>query len=207
MNTKSVIIIAIMAFAVTFAVVNLMPVQRQKAKSTEAPQQDVRERPAQRAATSPAHLNSTGKEPVHSQESLNLTAAQRAQQPRAGAEVNPQPMPVAPQLGSPKALVQDPLAREALSLVGEDPEATEYWATAINNPNLPDEERKDLIEDLNEDGLVDAKHPGPEDLPLILNRIELIEELAPYAMDQVNADAFAEAYKDLLDMLDGQPVQ
>jgi hypothetical protein len=40
-----------------------------------------------------------------------------------------------------------------------------------------------------------------------LNRLQLIEELAPNAMDQVNADAFAEAYKDLVNMLAGQPVQ
>jgi len=54
---------------------------------------------------------------------------------------------------------------------------------------------------LNEDGLSDPDHPGPEDLPLILSRLRLIEEMAPYAMDEVNADAFAEAYKDLLNML------
>ena len=64
-----------------------------------------------------------------------------------------------------------------MSYVGEDPEANTYWAMAINNPHLPDEERKDLIEDLNEDGLSDPKHPGPEDLPLILNRIQIFEEL------------------------------
>lgn len=106
-----------------------------------------------------------------------------------------------------KPPIQDPDAREALSLVGADPEAEAYWAAAINNPNLPAEERKDLIEDLNEDGLSDPKNPGAADLPLILNRLELIDELAPYAMDRVNADAFQEAQKDLLGMLDGKPVQ
>jgi hypothetical protein len=39
-----------------------------------------------------------------------------------------------------------------------------------------------------------------------LNRIQLIEELAPDSMDQVNADAFAEAYKDLVNLASGQPV-
>ncbi len=105
-----------------------------------------------------------------------------------------------------KAPIQDPDARVALSFVGADPDAEQYWAAAINNPNLPAEERKDLIEDLNEDGLSDPKTPGPQDLPLIMSRIVLIEELAPYAMDQVNADAFAEAYKDLTNMLAGKPV-
>ncbi len=102
---------------------------------------------------------------------------------------------------------QDPTARMALSFVGADPVAEAYWIGAINDPSLSADERQNLIEDLNEDGLSDPKHPGPEDLPLVLNRIQLIEQLAPNAMDQVNADAFAEAYKDLLDMLAGKPVQ
>ena len=50
---------------------------------------------------------------------------------------------------------------------------------------------------LNEDGLSDPKHPGPEDLPLIMNRLVLIEKVAPTAPDQINADALEEAYKDL----------
>jgi hypothetical protein len=112
------------------------------------------------------------------------------------------------QNGQPKKAkppIQDPDARDALSLVGADPVAEEYWVSAINNPNLPAEERKDLIEDLNEDGLSDPHHPGPQDMPLILSRIQLIEELAPDSMDQVNADAFAEAYKDLVNLASGQP--
>ncbi len=103
--------------------------------------------------------------------------------------------------------VADPLARVALSFVGADPAAEEYWNDAINDPNLSAHERQDLIEDLNEDGLSDPRRPGMQDLPLILNRLQLIEALAPYAMDQVNWDAFMEAYKDLLNMLNGRPVQ
>ncbi len=102
-------------------------------------------------------------------------------------------------------VVQDPDARAALSSVGSDPNATAYWASAINDPNLPSEERKDLIEDLNEDGLSDPKHPGAQDIPLIMNRLQLIEDLAPNAMDPVDAQAFGEAYKDLVAMLDNQP--
>ncbi len=89
------------------------------------------------------------------------------------------------------------MAREMLAYVGADPEAEEYWFAAINDPDLPAKERQDLIEDLNEDGLSDPKHPGREDLPLILNRIALIEKIAPTAVDQVNRDALAEAHKDL----------
>jgi hypothetical protein len=106
--------------------------------------------------------------------------------------------------GRQKPPIQDPDARAALSFVGVDPQAEVYWASAINDPSLPAEERKDLIEDLNEDGLSDPHHPGPEDMPVIASRIALIEELAPQAMDQVNADAFAEAYKDLVGLLNGR---
>ena len=125
-------------------------------------------------------------------------------------ETNARAQKKAPQIQpavQPKEEIHDPDARVALSFVGMDPDAEAYWVGAINNPNLSADERQNLIEDLNEDGLSDPKHPGPEDLPLILNRIQLIEQLAPYAMDQVNADAFAEAYKDLVNMLNGQPVR
>jgi len=67
-------------------------------------------------------------------------------------------------------------------------------------PHLSATERQDLIEDLNEDGISDPKQPVLEDLPLIMARLDLIESLAPEAMDEVNADAFAEAYKDLLNL-------
>jgi hypothetical protein len=78
----------------------------------------------------------------------------------------------------------------------------EIWVLAINNPNLPPDERKDLIEDLNEDGFHDPRNPTSDDLPLIQSRIAIIEQLAPAAMDDVNADAFREAYKDLVNMRD-----
>ena len=106
-----------------------------------------------------------------------------------------------------KEPIQDPAARSALSLVGSDPEAEQYWMAAINDSTLPANERKDLIEDLNEYGLSDPKHPGSQDLPLILNRIQLIEQLGPSAMDAVNADAFAEAYKDLVKLASGGTAQ
>jgi hypothetical protein len=93
-----------------------------------------------------------------------------------------------------------PIAREALVLVGADPLAEAIWLDAINDPQRSAHERSDLIEDLNEEGFPDPKHVTPDDLPLIENRLSLIEQLAPDAMDQVNADAFAEAYKDLVNM-------
>ena len=71
---------------------------------------------------------------------------------------------------------------------------------AINDPSLSANARQNLIEDLNEDGLSDPRNPTLDDLPVIKYRIELIEYLAPYAMDKVNADAFDEAHKDLVNM-------
>jgi hypothetical protein len=117
---------------------------------------------------------------------------------RAKAARNSQPLAPqnAPGAGQKPPAV-DPLAREALGLVGIDPAAEAYWMDAINNPDLPEEERKDLIEDLNEDGLSDPKHPTIDDLPLIVRRIRIIEKLGPSAMDRVNAAAFEEALKDL----------
>jgi hypothetical protein len=119
----------------------------------------------------------------------------RAIEPRRAA-TGAEPAPVAP------PLVPKVLARSALELVGSDPDAEEIWVNAINDPNRSSEERKDLIEDLNEDGFPDPKNVTEDDLPLILSRLLLIEELAPEAIDEVNADAFQEAYKDLVNMLE-----
>ncbi len=110
----------------------------------------------------------------------------------------------------PKEPIQDPDARVALSLVGVDPDAEDYWISAINDPALPPEERKDLIEDLNETGLANPHQPGADDLPIIASRLQLIEELASNpnfiaGLDQVNKDAFAEAHKDLVNLLAGKP--
>jgi hypothetical protein len=102
--------------------------------------------------------------------------------------------------GQPKQEIQDPAARDALSLVGADPQAEAYWLKAINNPNLPADERRELIEDLNQDGFPDKKHLTANDLPLILNRLALLEKLD--AMDDVNAAAIQEAHKDLVKMRD-----
>ncbi len=120
------------------------------------------------------------------------------------AEAAPSPKS-AKRTPKPKPPIQDPTARVALSFVGLDPDAECYWVSAINDPTLPAEERKDLIEDLNEDGLSDPHHPAPEDMPLIASRILLIEELAPVATDPVNARAFQEAYKDLVNLCNGRP--
>jgi hypothetical protein len=98
-------------------------------------------------------------------------------------------------------LVPQEVARMALGFVGADADAEEIWVNAINDPNRSPDDRKDLIEDLNEDGFPDPKNITQDDVPLILSRLELIEELAPDAADDVNEAAFEEAYKDLVNML------
>jgi hypothetical protein len=108
--------------------------------------------------------------------------------------------------------LRDPIARVALSLVGIDTDAEDYWFAAINDLTLPANERQNLIEDLNEEGLSDPEHPTIDDLPLIFSRLELIETIAPDAADDTNAAAFNEAYKDLLNLAElamggGEPVR
>lgn len=92
-------------------------------------------------------------------------------------------------------------ARAALGRLGHDPDADEIWIELINDPGLSADARSNLIEDLNEDGL-SYRNLTMDDLPVIEYRLELIEELLPYAMDQVNEDAFKEARKDLVNMSD-----
>lgn len=128
-------------------------------------------------------------------------AQTKVQTPKTPAKtVQAPPASTGSQAPPTKAEIMDPMARSALSFVGADPDADEYWIGAINDPRLSADERQNLIEDLNEDGISDPQHPTVEDLPLIVNRLMLIESLASDAIDQVNADAFQEAYKDLANM-------
>ena len=94
-------------------------------------------------------------------------------------------------------LVPVNVARDALAMVGTDPAAEAVWIEAINDASLSAHTRQDLIEDLNEQGFDDSHHVTADELPIVLNRIALIEQLAPDSMDEVNYAAFQEAYKDL----------
>ena len=98
-------------------------------------------------------------------------------------------------------LVANVLAREALRLVGKDPDALVIWRRAINDPRLQAGDRSDLIEDLNDEGYDEQDAFTQADLDLILARLRLIEQEMPFAMDDTNAWAFTEAYQDLLGML------
>lgn len=95
------------------------------------------------------------------------------------------------------------MGRVALALVGVDPDAEEYWLESILDSSLPAKEREDLMEDLNEAGFVDARRPTAEDFPLIIARLQIIEEVIPFA-DDFMLRHLGEAYKDLANLLNGQ---
>jgi hypothetical protein len=118
--------------------------------------------------------------------------------------LGPQAVPIASALYSDTRLAssdaKEPLARLALNFVGSDAHANQFYQSAINDMTLTPSHRKNLIEDLNQDGFTDKKNLTARDLPLIENRIALIEQLAPGATDPANVAAFKEAYKDLVNM-------
>jgi hypothetical protein len=117
-----------------------------------------------------------------------------------------QAVPIAAQMYDDLRLTEsakkEPFARLALNYVGADAQADAFYQKAINDMNLNASHRKNLIEDLNQDGFADTKNLTARDLQLIQNRITLIEQLAPSATDPANVAAFKEAHKDLLKMLE-----
>ena len=66
---------------------------------------------------------------------------------------------------------KEPLARVALSYAGLNQQADQLYQAAINDPALPQDHRRNLIEDLNETGFADPKHLTQADLALIQKRI------------------------------------
>jgi len=133
--------------------------------------------------------------------------ASQGTKPDGKRKVVPPPVPAR----KPKEPLHDPAARVAMSFVGIDPEAEAYWLEAIFDSGLPENEREDLMEDLNEEGLSDHKHPGPQDLPVILNRLTIIEQILPHA-DEFMVTHLGEAYKDLVNLAEitqggGTPVR
>lgn len=122
---------------------------------------------------------------------------QPAPKPKQSPRIQAQSQPANPG----KEPLHDPDARAALAMVGLDPAAEQYWLDAIYDSSLPDNEREDLMEDLNEVGFDDPKNLTANDLPLILNRLALIQQIAPNT-DAFMAEHLGEAYKDLSNMAD-----
>ncbi|GAA5126237.1 hypothetical protein JIN84_15250 [Luteolibacter yonseiensis] len=108
-----------------------------------------------------------------------------------------------PRLAEPGS--KEPLARVALSYVGVDATALDLFHTALLDPALLPDQKRNLVEDLNEDGLSNRRAPTAEDLQIITKRYELTQ--AYLRQDYVQNDgvlneAFREADKDLRKMLE-----
>jgi len=99
---------------------------------------------------------------------------------------------------------REPLARVGLAYVGVSQEAAELWHTAVLDTTLKPDHRRELVEDLNTDGLGNKKNPTPQDLQIIAKRYELTQAYLQqdYTQnDPVLRKAFLEADKDLRNML------
>jgi hypothetical protein len=99
---------------------------------------------------------------------------------------------------------KEALGRVALAYVGANEQAIQLYHSAINDPSLSPDQRRNLIEDLNQDGLSNRRNPTPDDLKIIANRYELAQAYLqqPYVQnDPVATAAFQEALKDLTQML------
>ena len=193
---KTRIILTVAATAVIGGLVAGVLLKNKPAANKPAPEKIATAAPPK---IEPPVASPTETAPVAPEVKVSVAPEKPAAQPAAQKNNGQNPAP-------PKEPVRDPAAREALGLVGVDPNAEAYWTSAIFDTSLPDAEREDLMEDLNEDGLSDPKHPGPEDLPVILNRLAIIEQLAPQA-DDFMLEHLGEAYKDLNNLLAGKPVQ
>jgi hypothetical protein len=200
MNMK-IALVAGLTVAIGCAVAGVVVVMRQAARQTVKVERTAGLQ-ARRAAA-PAEASPASPEPSSPEQDVAPVAD--APQPAGGvqpptaANSGPAQSPQAPVADAP---ISKEVARSMLSYVGVDALAEEVWVQAINDSNRPSNERKDLIEDLNEDGFPDPHNVTLDDLPLIMSRIEIIERLAPSAMDKINSAAFQEARKDLVNMVD-----
>jgi type IV secretory pathway VirB10-like protein len=165
-------------------------------KTREAPAE-----PNTRDTREPASVNEVTVEPEWPapQPASAPPPPQADEQSNVPVQMEPAAAPPQTDSRSEEAAARERRGREALAMIGHDPAADEVWIQAINDPSLSASARQNLIEDLNEDGL-SYRNLTMDDLPVIEYRIGLIEDLRPYAMDKVNADAFDEAHKDLVNM-------
>ncbi|PWU12093.1 MAG: hypothetical protein C5B50_22085 [Verrucomicrobia bacterium] len=120
-----------------------------------------------------------------------------AAQKKDGNSPKPKPETASAPVKGDEKVFEDPFARQALTLVGADEDAEAYWLEAIYDTSLPKSERQDLIDDLNEEGLPDPKHPTLDDLPLIMSRLQILELIAPEIPGELD---WRESYDDLANL-------
>ncbi len=104
---------------------------------------------------------------------------------------------------------KEALGRVALNYVGASDQALELYHKATLDPQLKPDQRRELVEDLNQDGLSNKRNPTAEDLKIIANRYALTQ--AYLQQDYVQNDktlnaAFLEANKDLANILESAGV-
>jgi hypothetical protein len=99
---------------------------------------------------------------------------------------------------------REALGRVALNFVGANDQALELFHQAALDPQIKPDQRRNLIEDLNQDGFTNRKNPTPEDLKLMANRYALTQSYLQQDYvrnDKMLTAAFQEANKDLGNML------
>ncbi len=99
---------------------------------------------------------------------------------------------------------KEPLARLALTYVGTSEEAARLFHTSVLDQALKRDDRRNLIEDLNTDGLSSKKSPTAADLAIIAKRYAMTQAYLKedYVQnDRLLNEAFREADKDLRNML------
>lgn len=100
---------------------------------------------------------------------------------------------------------KEPLVRAALAYVGANEQALDLYHSALFDTSLSPDQKRNLVEDLNEDGIANRRTPTPEDLKLIENRYALTQSYLQQDYvrnDKLLNEAFHEADKDLRNMLD-----
>src|SRR5690349_6106818 len=186
MKTKWLVLgLVIMGGAIGFIILNREPAQPVA----------IAKPPQESPATSPAPAEVEQTVPVAT---AHEPQAQRASNPKESPRIQAQGQPANPV----KEPLHDPDARVALAMVGFDPAADQYWLDAIYDSNLPDNEREDLMEDLNEVGFDDPKNLTADDLPLIVSRLQIIDSILPNT-DPFMREHLLEAQKDLMKMAGG----
>lgn len=99
---------------------------------------------------------------------------------------------------------KESLARVALAYVGANDQAEELFHAAVLDQTLKPDQTRNLVEDLNQDGLVNRRAPTDEDLKIITKRYELTQAYLrqDYVINNKTLNAaFREADKDLFNML------
>src|SRR5256885_5377834 len=192
-------LVAVITFViVACAIAALMTLREKPAQHTPREQTAARVDSKSVPTISPAIAQNPAPSP---HEIAQLSKSSTSEKPQQSAKQNGKGKGGSAQAQASPDVPQDkPIERVALSYVGADPAAEAIWFHAINDPQTSAHDRSDLIEDLNEEGFENPHNPTFDDLPLIENRLAIIETLAPDSIDDVNAAAFAEAYKDLVNM-------